>query len=153
MKNYFITWWTFFFECWCKGLLNCVPFTYKTKNGDRYTLSGPWILAVIKGLRALPSGARDVRCAYMIFCAPSIWKSWIRHWAGYTNTYKKLFRFNKKNEGRKCLDHTNPSMGNRCTVLLHDPDCHTSMAHVMDSAKGRLFLFFTYHASSVGQSC
>ena len=41
-------------------------------------LSAPWTPAVIKGLRASPSGACDVHCAYMIFCAPSIWKSWIR---------------------------------------------------------------------------
>ena len=27
-KYYFITW-TFFFECWCNGLLNCVIFTYQ----------------------------------------------------------------------------------------------------------------------------
>ena len=26
--NYFITWWIFLTECWCNGLLNCVPFTY-----------------------------------------------------------------------------------------------------------------------------
>ena len=39
MKYYFITWWTFFFECWCNGLLNCVPFTYqKIFLGYRYTL-------------------------------------------------------------------------------------------------------------------
>ena len=29
MKYYFITWWTFYSECWCNGLLKCVPFTYK----------------------------------------------------------------------------------------------------------------------------
>ena len=40
MKHYFITWWTFFFECWCNGLLKCVPFTYqKILCGDRYTLA------------------------------------------------------------------------------------------------------------------
>ena len=39
MKYYPITWWTFFFECWCNGLLNCVPFTYqKIFVGNRYTL-------------------------------------------------------------------------------------------------------------------
>ena len=32
MKHYLITWWTFFFECWCNGLLKCVPFTYQKKN-------------------------------------------------------------------------------------------------------------------------
>ena len=37
MKHYFITLWTFFFECWCNGLLKCVPFTYKKKN--RYTFN------------------------------------------------------------------------------------------------------------------
>ena len=30
---YFITWWTFFSQCWCNGLLNCVPFTYKKNCG------------------------------------------------------------------------------------------------------------------------
>ena len=25
----FITGWTFFSECWCNGLLKCVPFTYQ----------------------------------------------------------------------------------------------------------------------------
>ena len=29
MKYYFITWWTFFFECWCNGILKCIPFTYQ----------------------------------------------------------------------------------------------------------------------------
>ena len=39
MKHYLITWWTFFSECWCNGLLKCVPFTYQTIFfGDRYTL-------------------------------------------------------------------------------------------------------------------
>ena len=28
--HYFITWWIFLTECWCNGLLNCVPFTYQT---------------------------------------------------------------------------------------------------------------------------
>ena len=42
---YFInTWWTLFSECWCNGLLNCVPFTYqKYLGGYRYTLRGFWI--------------------------------------------------------------------------------------------------------------
>ena len=36
---YFITWWTFVTECWCNGLLNCVPFTYQERFlGYRYTL-------------------------------------------------------------------------------------------------------------------
>ena len=28
---YFITWWTFFSECWCNGLLNSIPFMYQNK--------------------------------------------------------------------------------------------------------------------------
>ena len=40
MKHYFITRWTFFFECWCNRLLKCVPFTYQQIFfGDRYTLT------------------------------------------------------------------------------------------------------------------
>ena len=40
MKHYFITRWTFFFECWCNGLLKCVPFIdiQNILFGDRYTL-------------------------------------------------------------------------------------------------------------------
>ena len=29
MNYYFIKWWTFYSECWCNGLLKCVPFTYQ----------------------------------------------------------------------------------------------------------------------------
>ena len=37
---YFITWWTFFAECWCNGLLSCIPFTYKNIClGYKYTLN------------------------------------------------------------------------------------------------------------------
>ena len=32
---YFITWWIFFTECWCNGLLNYVPFMYKKKLGGK----------------------------------------------------------------------------------------------------------------------
>ena len=42
MKHYFITRLTFFFECWCNGLLKCVPFIGLYQNiifGDRCTLS------------------------------------------------------------------------------------------------------------------
>ena len=39
MKYYFITWWTYYSECWCNGLLKCVPFTYQQIIlGYRYTL-------------------------------------------------------------------------------------------------------------------
>ena len=38
--HYFIkSWWIFLTECWCNGLLNCVPFTYqKLFFGYRYAL-------------------------------------------------------------------------------------------------------------------
>ena len=40
MKYYFITWRTVFFECWCNGLVKCVPFTYqKIFFGYRYMYS------------------------------------------------------------------------------------------------------------------
>ena len=35
---YFITWWTFFTECWCNGLLNGVLFTYQKIFGGTGTL-------------------------------------------------------------------------------------------------------------------
>ena len=39
MKCYFITWLTILSECWCNGLLNCVPFTYQIYFGFKlYTL-------------------------------------------------------------------------------------------------------------------
>ena len=48
MKYHFITWWTFFFECRCNGLLNCVPFAYnKICFGYRYTLRSFQVLKII----------------------------------------------------------------------------------------------------------
>ena len=38
MKYYFITWWTFYSECWCNGLLKCPFHISKIIFGYRYTL-------------------------------------------------------------------------------------------------------------------
>ena len=56
---YFITRLTIFSECWCNGLLNCVPFTYKKIFvGYRYTF---WQLHLF-----LP--ITNLSCVYRLIC-------------------------------------------------------------------------------------
>ena len=61
---YFITWWTFFYECWCNGLLKGVPFTYQKElcvcvwgGGGRYRFT-------FNEIRNLPS----------------VWGGWVSEW-------------------------------------------------------------------------
>ena len=39
MLYYFITWWIFYSECWCNGLLKCVPFTCQRYFGVQIYLN------------------------------------------------------------------------------------------------------------------
>ena len=79
-----------FLSHWIKILANSSPKSDIKKKKKKKTR--PWFFAFYgrsgegnitifffwpKGLRA-----PDVRCVHAIFCAPSIWKSWIRPWRG-----------------------------------------------------------------------